>query len=170
MKKSSLFIRYMKFWYGIEGPLDEYKRTQMERIGNNAFFITWIPMNFFFLLSMALNSFFNSKVAYLTMFFGWTVTLCAFTSYAGHQIKKYGLNTNEVEEKDLAQAKKRARIRGWISGLLFGFLETIILSWSNDDKLFSWSSLIVFVFGTVFFGLFASIMFSHRIKVIKDEN
>ncbi|WP_297817821.1 DUF3278 domain-containing protein [uncultured Lactobacillus sp.] len=168
MKKSSLFIRYMKFWYGIEGPLDEYKRTQMERIGNNAFFLTWIPMNFFFLLSMALNSFFNSKVAYLTMMFGWAATLCVFSGYTNHEIKKYGLNTNEVEEKDLVQAKKRARIRGWISGLLFGFLGTIVLSWNNDSKLFSWASLIVFVLGTVFFGLFASIMFSSRIKVIKE--
>lgn len=36
-KKTSLFFRYMKYWYGIYGPLDEYKRSEVERIGNNAF-------------------------------------------------------------------------------------------------------------------------------------
>ena len=37
--KETKFEKYMKFWYGISGPLDEQKRQVMNRIGNRAFFI-----------------------------------------------------------------------------------------------------------------------------------
>lgn len=37
--KETRFEKYMKFWYGISGPLDEQKRQVMNQIGNRAFFI-----------------------------------------------------------------------------------------------------------------------------------
>ncbi|WP_276804218.1 DUF3278 domain-containing protein [Lactobacillus hominis] len=169
MEKNSLMVRYMKFWYGIEGPLDEYKRQQMERIGNNLFFLTWIPMDFLVLLGLILNSLVNAEVAFWTVTIGWFITFMTFSFYAMHQIKKYQLDSNEVEENNYAQAKKHAHLRGWISGLLFGIFETIFLALTNDLPLISWDSLIIFVLGTVVFGFFAGFMFANRIKVVKDN-
>ncbi|WEA88436.1 DUF3278 domain-containing protein [Lactobacillus gasseri] len=42
--KETRFEKYMKFWYGISGPLDEQKRQVMNQIGNRAFFIFFLGM------------------------------------------------------------------------------------------------------------------------------
>ena len=43
--KETRFEKYMKFWYGISGPLDEQKRQVMNQIGNRAFFIFFLGMD-----------------------------------------------------------------------------------------------------------------------------
>ena len=43
-KKVSLLDRYIKYWYGISGPLDEYKKAKIDQIGNKAFFIAMLTL------------------------------------------------------------------------------------------------------------------------------
>ncbi|TPR42341.1 DUF3278 domain-containing protein [Apilactobacillus micheneri] len=40
--RESFFTKCIKRFYGITGPLDEYKRQEINRIGNNAFIVCWI--------------------------------------------------------------------------------------------------------------------------------
>lgn len=37
--KETRFEKYMKFWYGISGPLDEQKRQVMNQIGGIFYFL-----------------------------------------------------------------------------------------------------------------------------------
>ncbi|MFT8633416.1 MAG: DUF3278 domain-containing protein, partial [Liquorilactobacillus ghanensis] len=38
---TKIITKMIKFFYGIEGLLDEYKRNQLDKFGNIAFIITW---------------------------------------------------------------------------------------------------------------------------------
>ena len=84
---------------------------------------------------------------------------------------KIHINNNEVEEKDLPQAKKAARVRGAFSGLYFGiamFLIEFVTS-GMDKKMFLIDFIFYLVLGAIVFGGIMAMVYSSRIKVVKDE-
>lgn len=124
--KETRFEKYMKFWYGISGPLDEQKRQVMNRIGNRAFFIFFLGMDVAFLISLVLFSMYKADVAYLFLSGSFFVMLMAVNLYIMQQSRKARLTDNEVEKDELPEAKKAAWTKGMISGAIFGILMLIL--------------------------------------------
>lgn len=70
--KESLFTKYMMLFYGISGPLDEYKKQEMHRIGNNSFIVTMfyiILSSLFFMIYGLHNSYAGIIYAMSNVFF-----------------------------------------------------------------------------------------------------
>ena len=153
--KETRFEKYMKFWYGISGPLDEQKRQVMNQIGNRAFFIFFLGMDVAFLISLVLFSMYKADVAYLFLSGSFFVMLMAVNLYIMQQSRKARLTDNEVEKDELPEAKKAAWTKGMISGAIFGILMLILEFLTSSG---------------VFFGIFMSLIAVHRIKVVKDED
>lgn len=169
--KETRFEKYMKFWYGISGPLDEQKRQVMDQIGNRAFFIFFLGMDAAFLISMFLISFYEANVAYTFLSGSFFVMLMIVNFYVMHQSKKFKLTDNEVEKSEVADAKKSAWTRGMISGAIFGILMLILeFLTSYNDGLWTWIMIPTCLISGVFFGIFMSLIAVHRIKVVKDED
>lgn len=124
--KETRFEKYMKFWYGISGPLDEQKRQVMNQIGNRAFFIFFLGMDVAFLISLVLFSMYKADVAYLFLSGSFFVMLMAVNLYIMQQSRKARLTDNEVEKDELPEAKKAAWTKGMISGAIFGILMLIL--------------------------------------------
>ncbi|WP_347106637.1 DUF3278 domain-containing protein [Lactobacillus paragasseri] len=142
--KETRFEKYMKFWYGISGPLDEQKRQVMNQIGNRAYLFL---SGSFFVMLMAVNL------------------------YIMQQSRKARLTDNEVEKDELPEAKKAAWTKGMISGAIFGILMLILeFLTSYSDGSWTWIMIPTCLISGVFFGIFMSLIAVHRIKVVKDED
>ena len=158
--KETRFEKYMKFWYGISGPLDEQKRQVMNQIGDVAF-----------LISLVLFSMYKADVAYLFLSGSFFVMLMAVNLYIMQQSRKARLTDNEVEKDELPEAKKAAWTKGMISGAIFGILMLILeFLTSYSDGSWTWIMIPTCLISGVFFGIFMSLIAVHRIKVVKDED
>ena len=167
--KETRFEKYMKFWYGISGPLDEQKRQVMNQIGNRAFFIFFLGMDVAFLISLVLFSMYKADVAYL--FLSGSFFVMAVNLYIMQQSRKARLTDNEVEKDELPEAKKAAWTKGMISGAIFGILMLILeFLTSYSDGSWTWIMIPTCLISGVFFGIFMSLIAVHRIKVVKDED
>ena len=143
--KETRFKKYMKFWYGISGPLDEQKRQVMNQIGNRAFFIFFLGMDVAFLISLVLFSMYKADVAYLFLSGSFFVMLMAVNLYIMQQSRKARLTDNEVEKDELPEAKKAAWTKGMISGAIFGIL-MLILEFLTSYSDGSWNDSYMFDF------------------------
>ena len=169
--KETRFAKYMKFWYGISGPLDEQQRQVMNQIGNRAFFIFFLGMDVAFLISLVLFSMYKADVAYLFLSGSFFVMLMAVNLYRMQQSRKARLTDNEVEKDELPEAKKAAWTKGMISGAIFGILMLILeFLTSYSDGSWTWIMIPTCLISGVFFGIFMSLIAVHRIKVVKDED
>lgn len=171
-KKNSLFIRYMKYWYGIYGPLDEYKRSEIERIGNNAFFIVSFPMNFVMILAIVVDNLqiaYKNALAFIIMLFGWFILELTVDFYISHQLKKLKLQIYEVENNQVATIKKKIWTTSWISGLFFGVYMTALINIINQQDIGSFYTLFQFVFCTAGMALANGFERTRHIKVVEDE-
>ncbi|QYN53903.1 DUF3278 domain-containing protein [Lactobacillus panisapium] len=172
-KKTSLFFRYMKYWYGIYGPLDEYKRSEVERIGNNAFFITFLPMNFVMILAIVVDNLqiaYKTTLAYIIMLFGWFMLELTTNFYISHQLKKLKLQIYEVENNQVANIKKKIWTTSWISGLFFGVLMTAVTNLITHQDLTSFYTLFEFLLFTAVMALANGFERTRHVKLVEDED
>lgn len=172
-KKNSLFFRYMKYWYGIYGPLDEYKRSEVERIGNNAFFIVSLPMNFVMILAIVVSNLqiaYKTTLVYIIMLFGWFILELTADSYILHQLKKFKLQIYEVENSQVKNVKKKIWTTSWISGLFFGVLMTAVSNVITHQDLTSFYTLFEFLLLTAVMALANGFERTRHIKLVEDED
>ena len=168
--KSSLFIRYMKYWYGIYGPLDEYKRSEVERIGNNAFFMTSVPMAFVMLIAIIVDNLYTASLAYIIILFGWIIIELTSNFYISKQLKKLKLQVYEVENTQIAIIRKRIWITSWIAGLIFSVLMTASLIMIYHEEVLSFYTLIEFIFLMVGMALITGFKRTRHIKTVKEND
>lgn len=91
--------------------------------------------------------------------------------YVMFQSKKFKLTDNEIEKNEVSNAKKSAWIRGMMSGLFFGIMMLILnFLTSYGDGSWTWIEIPSSIIGGLFFGIVMSLVWVHRIKVVKDED
>ncbi len=149
-KKTSWLNRYISSWYGISGPVDEYKESQINRIGGRALPLFLEGMGAVIIISL--------------------VEL-AVSGYVSHQVHKLHLDDNEIEAKDLPEAKKSAWLRGIRAGLYWGVSMTALqIITEQDFSTFNiWLNIGVWFGSGILFGLTMAFVLLGRIKVIKDD-
>ncbi len=172
MKQSTtnLFMKYMKYWYGIEGNLDEYRQKELNRIGNNAFFFTYIPLDFVFLLFIVLWNLHQQQWAYIAFIFGFLLITMTVSGYINQQIKKLKLNVLEVEKAEYPAAKKRIIRRCFWQSIIIGIMFVAIESVIAQFQLLSLSALVFIVVTIIVFFAASLIHNLNKIKIISDEN
>ncbi|WP_181398794.1 DUF3278 domain-containing protein [Apilactobacillus micheneri] len=174
--KESLFTKCIKRFYGITGPLDEYKRQEINRIGNNAFIVCWIYImlsNFMFFF-LGYNHPEYSVIIYGGSNFIFLMLISIYIIVASH---RSGLTINEVAEKNYKNEKRKISYRIILSGIYFGFIIYLLNPLTSvvvDHKSYlnqiihpSKGDLLQCLFETFFWCLFMYLIMKSRMKKMK---
>ena len=176
MKKEPLNEKLIKRIYGISGPLDEHKRREADRIGNQVFIVLFYLMIFGNLIPFVLAYKYPQIVAigYPLVVFS-IAMMSAF--YVVSQTKKTGITA--IDPEMLSQKeKKQLRFPGLKAGLIYGTVMLFgipLLNVLTDDSKNYLSSLlntghfVTTIVATLFFGLIMQSGVSLRIQKAKED-
>ena len=178
MKKETFTEKLIKRTYGISEPLDEYKRREADRIGNQVFIVLFYLMIFGNLIPLLLAYKHPQEVALVYPPLILVIALIA-AGYVTYQMKKTGITAIDpdmLSEKE----SKQLRYPGLKSGLFFGlwmFFITPLLSILIGEGQDYFQSLLTIrngvssILGSIFFGASIQFLISRRIaKTKKDQD
>lgn len=178
MKKETFTEKLIKRIYGISGPLDEHKRREADRIGNQVFIILFYLMTFGNLIPFVLAYKYPQIVAigYPLVVFGISMISAL---YVLSQTKKTGITAIDpdmLSEKE----SKQLHYPGLKAGLLYGLMSFfttpllhILLGESQDylQSLLAFKNIFSSILQPFFFGVIIQIIISRRIaKTKKDQD
>ncbi len=176
MKKETFTEKLIKRTYGISGPLDEHKRREADRIGNQVFIILFYLMTFGNLIPVVLAYKYPQIVAigYPLVVFGISMISAL---YVLSQTKKTGITAIDpdmLSEKE----SKQLHYPGMKAGLLYGLMSFfsspllhILLGESQDylQSLLAFKNIFSSILQSFFFGVIIQIIISRRIAKTKKE-
>ena len=164
MKKEAFTEKLIKRIYGISGPLDEHKRREADRIGNQVFIILFYLMTFGNLIPFVLAYKYPQivAIAYPLVIFGISMISAL---YVLSQTKKTGITAVDL---DMLSEKENKQLHypGIKAGLFFGlwmFFITPLLS------ILTIRNGVSSILGSIFFGAIIQIIISCRIEKAKKE-
>lgn len=178
MKKETFTEKLIKRIYGISGPLDEHKRREADRIGNQVFIILFYLMTFGNLIPFVLAYKYPQIVAigYPIVVFGISMISAL---YVLSQTKKTGITAIDpdmLSEKESKQLHYPGLKVGIVYGLMSFFttpLLHILLGESQDylQSLLAFKNIFSSILQSFFFGVIIQIIISRRIaKTKKDQD
>ena len=176
MKKETFTEKLIKRIYGISGPLDEHKRREADRIGNQVFIVLFYLMIFGNLIPFVLAYKYPQIVAfgYPLVVFG--ISMIA-ALYVVSQTKKTGITA--IDSDMLSQKEsKQLHLPGLKAGLFFGLwmffitpLLHILLGEGQDyfHSLLTIRNGVSSILGSIFFGASIQFLISRRIQKAKED-
>ncbi|CEO76565.1 TPA: DUF3278 domain-containing protein [Streptococcus pneumoniae] len=176
MKKETFTEKLIKRTYGISGPLDEYKRREADRIGNQVFIILFYLMIFGNLIPLLLAYKYPQEVALIYPPLILVIALIA-AGYVTYQMKKTGITAIDpdmLSEKESKQLHYPGLKAGSIYGTVIFFIIPLIDTLTSENPNFI-SSLLntkhIFktILGAFFFGVMIHIVDSLRIARAKKD-
>ena len=176
MKKETFTEKLIKRTYGISGPLDEHKRREADRIGNQVFIILFYPMILVNFIPLVLANKYPEIVA-----FGYPLVIFAISMisafYVLSQSKKTGITA--IDPEMLSQKEsKQLHFPGLKAGLIYGiaiffiipFIDTLTSENPNFiSSLLNTKHILKTILGAFFFGLMMQIVVSLRIQKAKKD-
>ena len=176
MKKETFTEKLIKRTYGISDPLDEYKRREADRIGNQVFIFLFYLMIFGNLIPLILAYKYPQLVALVYPPLILVIALIS-AGYVTYQMKKTGITAidpdmlNEKESKQLYYPGLKA---GIVYGLMSFFTNPLlhILLGESQDYLHSLLTIrngVSSILGSIFFGASIQFLISRRIAKTKKE-
>lgn len=176
MKKETFTEKLIKRTYGISGPLDEYKRREADRIGNQVFIILFYLMIFGNLIPLLLAYKYPQEVALIYPPLILVIALIT-AGYVTYQMKKTGITAIDpdmLSEKESKQLHYPGLKAGSIYGTVIFFIIPLIDTLTSENPNFI-SSLLntkhIFktMLGAFFFGVMIHIVDSLRIARAKKD-
>ncbi|HHK6600752.1 TPA: DUF3278 domain-containing protein [Streptococcus pneumoniae] len=176
MKKETFTEKLIKRTYGISGPLDEYKRREADRIGNQVFIILFYLMIFGNLIPLLLAYKYPQEVALIYPPLILVIALIT-AGYVTYQMKKTGITAIDpdmLSEKESKQLHYPGLKAGSIYGTIIFFIIPPIDTLTSENPNFI-SSLLntkhIFktILGAFFFGVMIHIVDSLRIARAKKD-
>lgn len=176
MKKETFTEKLIKRTYGISGPLDEYKRREADRIGNQVFIVLFYLMIFGNIIPLLLAYKYPQEVALIYPPLILVIALIA-SGYVTYQMKKTGITAIDpdmLSEKESKQLHYPGLKAGSIYGTVIFFIIPLIDTLTSENPNFI-SSLLntkhIFktILGAFFFGVMIHIVDSLRIARAKKD-
>ncbi|EGR94154.1 DUF3278 domain-containing protein [Streptococcus oralis] len=176
MKKETLTERLIKRTYGISDPLDEYKRREADRIGNQVFIFLFYLMIFGNLIPLVLAYKYPQLVALVYPPLILVIALIT-AGYVTYQMQKTGITTIEpdmLSEKESKQLHYPGLKAGVFFGLWMFFITPLlhILIGEGQDyfhSLLTIRNALTSILGSVFFGVSIQFLISRRIAKSKKD-
>ncbi|NQI72581.1 DUF3278 domain-containing protein [Streptococcus suis] len=170
MKKENFQDKLIKRFYGIAGPLDEYRKQEAFRLGNTCFILLFWGTNLLTLVALALSKRFPEVVAY-----GYPVALLlsylSASSYIMFKLRHSQLDSLDVEELTSKEQKqlKGASIKFALYFTTVMYIWTVVFeAWMEGlnplDHLFDLRKFLAACLGGVFTGIAIEIMLRKRMK------
>ncbi len=172
MKKETFTEKLIKRTYGISDPLDEYKRREADRIGNQVFIFLFYLMIFGNLIPLLLAYKYPQEVALIYPPLILVIALIA-AGYLTYQMQKTGITTIEPD-----MLSKQLYYPGLKAGLFFGlwmFFITPLLSILIGEGQNYFHSLLTIrngvssILGSIFFGASIQFLIFRRIEKAKKD-
>ncbi|HFI2431938.1 DUF3278 domain-containing protein [Streptococcus suis] len=170
MKKETFQDKLIKRFYGIAGPLDEYRKQEAFRLGNTCFILLFWGTMALTLLALALSKRFPEVVA-----FGYPVSLLlsylATSCYIMYKLRHSQVDSLDVEE---LTSKEQKQLKG--ASITFALYFTTVMyiwvvvfgAWMEGlnplDHLFDLRKVLAACLGGVFTGIPIEIMLRKRMK------
>lgn len=171
-KKNSLYIRFLKFFYGVE-EMDEYRLTQCERMGNKCFIFLWFWEAILFLIALFFPAN-QSLIAFNFILWGSSLLGIVITMvYILIFSMKLGIMVKEVDSSDYPANKKRIRKKTVKNSLIYGII--LLLFQSLGQKVregavqFGLREVVFLLVATVTFYLFMYYMNMRLLKKYEDS-
>ncbi|HEU8085206.1 TPA: DUF3278 domain-containing protein [Streptococcus pneumoniae] len=178
MKKETFTEKLIKRTYGISDPLDEYKRREADRIGNQVFIFLFYLMIFGNLIPLLLAYKYPQEVALIYPPLILVIALIA-AGYVTYQMQKTGITTIEPDRLSEKESKQ-LHYPGLKAGLFFGLwmffitpLLRILIGEGQDyfHSLLAFENIFSSILQSFFFGVIIQIIISRRIaKAKKDQD
>ena len=176
MKKETFTEKLIKRTYGISDPLDEYKRREADRIGNQVFIILFYLMIFGNLIPLLLAYKYPQEVALIYPPLILVIALIA-AGYVTYQMKKTGITAIDpdmLSEKESKQLHYPGLKAGSIYGTVIFFIIPLIDTLTSENPNFITSLLntkhiFKTILGAFFFGVMMHIVDSLRIARAKKD-
>lgn len=170
MKKETFQEKLIKRFYGIAGPLDEFRQKEAFRLGNTCFILLFWGTMVLTLLAIALYKRFPQVVAY-----GYPVTLLlaylSASTYIMFKLRHSQLDSLDVEELTTKEQKqlKGASIKFALYFTTVMYIWTVVFgAWMEGlnplDHLFDLRKFLAACLGGVFTGIAIEIMLRKRMK------
>lgn len=173
MKNETLNEKVIKWFYGIHGTLDEYRRNKVNRIGSNvAIILTLFNLALIIIAVLMINTTNNYELISNVLVVGLLFIIFAVGSYVIFKTHQLHLTDIEVEKKQIAKAKGHVVKRAFISGISFGicmYLLDVVSDWLFEHGSLSMiltnpTSIEVAVISGVVFGLLIGLLNLAEIK------
>ena len=178
MKKETFTEKLIKRIYGISGPLDEHKRREADRIGNQIFIILFYLMTFGNLIPFVLAYKYPQIVAVGYPIIIFLISMIS-ALYVLSQTKKTGITAIDLDMLNEKESKQ-LHYPGLKVGIVFGlvsFFSTpllhILLGESQDylQSLLTFKNIFSSILDSFFFGVIIQLIISRRIaKAKKDQD
>ena len=178
MKKETLTEKLIKRIYGISGPLDEHKRREADRIGNQVFIVLFYLMTFGNLIPLVLAHKYPQLVALVYPPLILVIALIT-AGYVTYQMQKTGITTIEpdmLSEKESKQLQYPGLKAGVFFSLWMFFITPLLHILIGDGQdyfhsLLTIGNALTSILGSVFFGVSIQFLISRRIaKSKKDQD
>ncbi len=176
MKKETFTEKLIKRIYGISGPLDEHKRREADRIGNQVFIILFYLMTFGNLIPFVLAYKYPQIVAIGYPIIVFMISMIS-SLYVLSQTKKTGITAIDpdmLSEKESKQLHYPGLKAGSIYGTVIFFIIPLIDTLTSENPNFITSLLntkhiFKTILGAFFFGVMIHIVDSLRIARAKKD-
>ncbi|HEU3183755.1 TPA: DUF3278 domain-containing protein [Streptococcus pneumoniae] len=176
MKKETFTEKLIKRTYGISGPLDEYKRREADRIGNQVFIILFYLMIFGNLIPLLLAYKYPQEVALIYPPLILVIALIT-AGYVTYQMKKTGITAIDpdmLSEKESKQLHYPGLKAGSIYGTVIFFIIPLIDTLTSENPnfisyLLNTKHIFKTILGAFFFGVMIHIVDSLRIARAKKD-
>ncbi|HFI0469445.1 TPA: DUF3278 domain-containing protein [Streptococcus suis] len=170
MKKENFQDKLIKRFYGIAGPLDEYRKQEAFRLGNTCFILLFWGTLALTLLALALSKRFPQIVAY-----GYPTTLLLSTlsasMYMASKMRHSQVDSLDVEELTNKEQKqlKGASIKFALYFTTLMYIWTVVFgAWMEGlnplDHLFDLRKFLAACLGGIFTGIALEIILRQRMK------
>ena len=176
MKKETFTEKLIKRIYGISGPLDEHKRREADRIGNQVFIILFYLMTFGNLIPFVLAYKYPQIVAIGYPIIVFMISMIS-SLYVLSQTKKTGITAIDpdmLSEKESKQLHYPGLKAGLFFGLWMFFITPLlhILIGEGQDYFHSLLTIrngVSSILGSIFFGAIIQFHISRRIAKAKKN-
>ncbi|MBB1127886.1 DUF3278 domain-containing protein [Limosilactobacillus balticus] len=131
--KETISTKIIKWFYGIHGPLDEYRRNELNRIGNNiAILLLTVNVLLSFIASLLMLSTNNSELTLDIVVSVLLLTFFVSLGYILYETKRHHLTEIDVEAKQEGKIKQKFIKRAIGLGIYFAIVMyglTILIDW-----------------------------------------
>lgn len=175
----ALNTKIIKRFYNISGPLDEYKRSEVNRIGNNLGIMLFSFNLLIIFIALLVEEATNNSTLALHILIGAVLIFTVYIAggYVMYEAHQHRLTDNEVEEKEVRHAYIAALKRGLGNGIYFGvgmyLLECLQEYMSVNDSFVSLlvdkTSILYGIVCGVLFGTTMGVVYLVRIKKVKND-
>lgn len=170
MHKEPFTDKLIKRFYGIAGPLDEYKRREVDKIGNIAFIVLFYAVLLGNAIAFLVGINYPKAVAfYYPLILEGFIFIASF--YIIFKGRAAGISEFEAEELT-SKEQKQVKYAGLKAGTFFGFfmylnqglLALIIDQIPFLDTLTKPKTIILGILSGIFFGGFCHLIIRQRMK------